>query len=87
MLAQTIQLNNPSGLQARAASLFVQVAKRYEAGVYLQKDGRTYNGKSIMSVLSMGAGCGSIIDLRVVGDDEPEAMDGLLKLLNEDLTE
>jgi len=83
MLTQEITIINKLGLHARAAAKFVGVAGRYPCQI---KVGRTVeslvDGKSIMSVMMLAAGKGSSIQLQTVGEQEAEAMQGLIELIN-----
>lgn len=81
MIKKDIVLENEPGLHARPASLFVKEAARYKADVSIIKDGREFNAKSIMGILSMGAGKGEKITIVTEGEDEGEAMEGLIDLL------
>jgi phosphocarrier protein len=80
---RTVQLTliNPLGLHARAASKFVDVAKGYGSQITLVKDGKTVDGKSIMSLLLLGAPVGSVLELVIEGDDEDAATNGLCELV------
>lgn len=80
---RTVQLTliNPLGLHARAASKFVDVAKGYGSQITLVKDGKTVDGKSIMSLLLLGAPVGSVLELVVEGEDEDAATNGLSELV------
>jgi catabolite repression HPr-like protein len=71
----TVQLK--SGLQARPAALFVQEANRYNADVFVEKEGKKVNAKSIMGIMSLAVGAGSELNLSVDGPDEREAIEAL----------
>jgi phosphocarrier protein len=60
---------NDLGLHARAATLLVQTASKYSSDLYISKDGRQINGKSIMGVLLLTAGKGTELDIQAVGED------------------
>lgn len=83
MLNHEIIIINKLGLHARAAAKFVGVAGRYPCQIRV---GRTLNslvdGKSIMSVMMLAAGKGTSIQLQTDGDQEAEAMQGLIELIN-----
>lgn len=64
-----VEVCNKLGLHARPASLFVKTANRYESEVFVEKDGETINGKSIMGLLMLAAGPGSKLTLRAEGAD------------------
>lgn len=81
MRSTTLTLVNPLGLHARAASKFVDVAKAYSSTITLTKEGQEVDGKSIMSLLLLGAPVGSQLGLSVEGDDEDEAMAGICELV------
>jgi phosphocarrier protein HPr len=65
----TLTIENDLGLHARAATMFVKVAARYEAEIFVEKGGREVNGKSIMGLLTLVAALGTQINLRSVGKD------------------
>lgn len=85
MVEKPIVLQTSIGLMGRPAASFIQAAKRHEADVYLEKDHKIYNGKSIMSVLGMGAGKGAKFILRVDGPNEEETLKSLCDFLEHDL--
>lgn len=80
-------LNNETGLHARPASMFIKEASKYSSEIKVIKDEREYNGKSIMGVLSMGAGKGSKLTIAAEGVDENEAVKGLEKLIDSNFGE
>jgi phosphocarrier protein len=75
-------LKNETGLHARPASLFVREANNYKSIIRLIKDSKEYNGKSIMSVLSMAACKDTKITIIAEGEDELESVNALKNLLN-----
>jgi phosphocarrier protein HPr len=81
MRSTTLTLINPLGLHARAASKLVDVAKSYASSVTLTKEGKDVDGKSIMSLLLLGAPVGSHLELSVEGDDEDAALAGITALI------
>jgi len=83
VLHTTLKIINPLGLHARAASKFVNLAKSFEAGVTLGKDGNQADGKSIMNVMLLAAPVGSEVELQVTGPDEEEAFAALRDLIND----
>ncbi len=74
-----LTIENELGLHARAATMFVQLASKYHSEIFVSKDGREVNGKSIMGVLTLVAAKGSKIHVRVEGEDA----DDLLKAITE----
>jgi phosphocarrier protein HPr len=83
MASKTSELKivNPLGLHARAAAKLVALAGKYKSDVWIGKDGQEVNGKSILGVLMLACGQGSIITLRVEGRDAHEAHDALAALV------
>ncbi len=79
---KTIQIQNPQGLHARPASLFVQIANKYESDITVKKDDEVVNGKSIMGLLVLGANQGSIIEVEISGEDALEMMKELESFLS-----
>lgn len=81
MFEQLVKVRNEIGLHARPASLFIQEAIKYSSHIEVIKDEKIYNGKSIMSVLSMSAGKGSELNIRAEGEDEEQAVKALVELI------
>lgn len=81
MVETNLEVKLKSGLQARQAALFVQEANRYKSEVYLQKDEKKVNAKSIMGIMSLAIARGTSVTLIADGKDENEALDGLTKLI------
>jgi len=82
MIEQDITIVNKLGLHARAASKLVNCASSFSAEVWLKRGDREINGKSIMGVLTLAAGKGTLITIRTDGDDESTAMSVLQELIN-----
>ena len=80
MLKREIKIVNKLGLHARASAKLTQVASKYSAAVWLSRNGRRVNAKSIMGVMMLAAGLGSTVELETDGADESEAMDTIAKL-------
>ncbi len=70
-------ITNRLGLHARAASRFVQISNKFDAEIFIAKDGQEVNGKSIMGILILAAACGSVVTLRAEGSDAQSAIDSL----------
>lgn len=87
MFKQEVTLQNETGLHARPASLFVKEASRFTSDVKVFKEGKEYNAKSIMGILSMGAGKGDNILIQAEGEDAKEAVKVLAKLVNDGFNE
>ena len=81
MYEQKVILTNEIGLHARPASIFIRAAVKYSCDITVEKNGRSYNAKSIMSVLSMSASNGDELTLRADGDKEEEAIKSLVDVV------
>ena len=77
MAEKTVTVNIKPGLQARQAALFVQEANRFAADIFLKKEERQVNAKSIMGVMSLAIASGTKISLIVNGSDEDQAIASL----------
>jgi phosphocarrier protein HPr len=74
-------VTNATGLHARPAARFVELARGFESSLKLEKDGRQGNAKSLVSVLKLGLAQGSVVALHADGPDEDRAVDELSELL------
>lgn len=83
MLEHSVEIINKLGLHARAAAKFVTTASQFESEIELGFNGNQVNGKSIMGVMMLAAGKGSVIDLKVDGPDEQQASQALIELINQ----
>ncbi|MBS4195398.1 HPr family phosphocarrier protein [Lederbergia citri] len=77
MAVKEVEVKLNTGLQARSAAQFVQEASRFLSDVFIEKDGRKVNAKSIMGLMSLAIGPGATIKLLAEGNDEEEALDTL----------
>jgi phosphocarrier protein len=76
-----VRITNRLGLHARAAARFVHTANRFRSRISALRDGRTMDGKSILGILLLAASQGSTLTLEADGDDEKEALDALVRLV------
>ncbi|MGI6144427.1 MAG: HPr family phosphocarrier protein [Clostridia bacterium] len=83
MLVEKFVIQNKTGLHARPASLFVKKASSFKCSIKIKKDETEVDAKSMLSVLTLGAGQGTTITITTDGEDEKEAMQELLNLLQE----
>ncbi|AKJ69255.1 phosphocarrier protein HPr [Pandoraea thiooxydans] len=81
MLRQETKIINKLGLHARASAKLTQLAARFQSEVWLTRNGRRINAKSIMGVMMLAAGIGSTIEVETEGQDETQAMDAILQLI------
>lgn len=82
-----VTLENETGLHARPASLLVKEASKYKSNITIELDGQEYVAKSIMSVLSMGAGKGTHLIFKAEGEDEEAAIEGIKNLIDQNFGE
>ena len=83
MRCQTITVLNRLGLHARAAAKFVSLASEFESETTLTRDGKQVNGKSIMGIMMLAAGRHVVLELRIDGADEEQAIAKLSALVIE----
>ena len=83
MIRTEITLTNRLGLHARAASKLVQTAADFDSQVWIERNGRRVNAKSIMGVLLLAAPCGAELVLEVSGEDEKAASQALCSLIED----
>ncbi|MEI7909887.1 MAG: HPr family phosphocarrier protein [Verrucomicrobiota bacterium] len=74
MVKQDFTILNKLGIHARPAAQFVKIANRYQADIFVERDGEEIDGKSIMGVMMLAAGHGSVITVTAEGSDESAAM-------------
>jgi len=82
MLQQDAQIINKLGLHARASAKLTHLASQYPCEVWLSRAGKRVNAKSIMGVMILAAAQGSTITIEISGEQEQEAMDAILGLIN-----
>lgn len=78
---------NASGLHARPATFFIQKANCYRCTLWVEKDDRKVNAKSLLGVLSLGIAKGMTVTLIADGQDEDSALEGLTALINSGFAE
>ena len=76
-----VTICNRKGLHARASAKFVKCAETFDATVRVMRDGQTVGGTSIMGLMMLAAGPGSVITLEAEGPEGPEAIDALVALV------
>ena len=82
MISREVTITNSIGLHARPATFFIQKANAYKSSVWVEKDDRRVNAKSLLGVLSLGIAQGMTILLIADGQDEEDALNGLSELIN-----
>ena len=83
MAERDIEITNKLGLHARASAKLTQTAAQFQSEVWLSRNGRRVNGKSIMGVMMLAAARGTSIKLETLGPDENEALDALVALVED----
>ena len=82
MITQNVTVKNSIGLHARPATFFIQKANSFRSSIWVEKDDRKVNAKSLLGVLSMGIARGMSITLVADGQGEEEALQGLIALID-----
>ena len=79
--SRSVEIVNKRGLHARASAKFVKLAAEFEAEVTVTRDGQTVDARSIMGLMMLGAGPGSVLELRAEGVEAEAALDALSELI------
>ena len=85
MIEEKVIITNEEGLHARSAARYIQEAIKYQCKITLIKGNLEYDGKSILSVLSIGAFKDTEITIRCEGEDEKAALENLVDLIENEL--
>ena len=83
MLKRSIRVVNKLGLHARASAKLTQLASKFASGIWIERNGRRVNAKSIMGVMMLAAGLGSTVEIETDGADELDAMGAIERLFAE----
>ena len=83
MIQQDLEIVNKLGLHARASAKFTQLAAKYKSEIWLTRNGRRVNAKSIMGVMMLAAGKGAKVTLEANGLDETDALQALTALIGD----
>lgn len=81
MVENSVKVDLDTGLQARPAAKFVQEANRYSSHLFLEKDGKKVNAKSIMGLMSLAIANGEEIKIIADGPDEEDALNHLIEFV------
>ena len=87
MYTKEATINNQVGLHARPATFFIQKANEFKSSIWVEKEERRVNAKSLLGVLSLGIVQGTVIQLIADGPDAEEAVEALAELLSGDFGE
>ncbi|MDR0821952.1 MAG: HPr family phosphocarrier protein [Oscillospiraceae bacterium] len=81
MIVKQVEVKSPVGLHARPATFFIQKANEYKTSIWIEKEERRVNAKSLLGVLSLGVTGGTTISLIADGADEEDAVAALIELI------
>ncbi|WP_409276355.1 HPr family phosphocarrier protein [Neobacillus sp. SCS-31] len=84
MVEKEVEVKLKTGLQARPAAQFVQEANRFSADVFLLKDGKKVNAKSIMGLMSLAVSSGAVITIAADGPDDNAAVEALAQYVSKE---
>lgn len=87
MYTKEITVKNEVGLHARPATYFIQKANEFKSGIWVEKEERRVNAKSLLGVLSLGIMQGTVITLMADGNDEQDAVESLSALIDNNFGE
>ena len=82
MCVKDVVIKNQVGLHARPATFFIQKANEFKSSIWVEKEERRVNAKSLLGVLSLGIAKGMTVTLIADGQDEEAAVEALVKLVN-----
>lgn len=82
MVTKSVIITNKVGLHARPATFFIQKANDFRCSIWVEKEDRKVNAKSLLGVLSLGIVCGTEISIIADGIDEAQAVETLAELVN-----
>ncbi|MFT3953642.1 MAG: HPr family phosphocarrier protein [Piscinibacter sp.] len=83
MIRTTVTISNKLGLHARASAKLTKLAGGFASDVFMSRNGRRVNAKSIMGVMMLAAGMGTEVEIETSGPDEQQAVDALVALIND----
>ena len=87
MIAKEVVIKNQVGLHARPATFFIQKANEFKSSIWVEKEERRVNAKSLLGVLSLGIVKGTTINIIADGADEDAAIETLSELIDSDFNE
>ena len=87
MVSSDVTVQNSVGLHARPATFFIQIANEFKSSIWVEKDERRVNAKSLLGVLSLGIVKGTTIKIVADGSDEEEAVKTLVGLIESNFSE
>ena len=83
MIKTSITVSNKLGLDARASAKLTKLASSFQSDVFLSRNDRRVNAKSIMGVMMLAAGIGTAVELEATGPDEQAVIDAIAALIDD----
>jgi phosphocarrier protein HPr len=83
VIKKTVRISNKLGLHARASAKLTKLAASFRSEVFMSRNGRRVNAKSIMGVMMLAAGLGTDVEIEIDGEDEAQAMQALVALIGD----
>ncbi len=83
MIRTAVNISNKLGLHARASAKLSKLAGTFSSDIFMSRNGRRVNAKSIMGVMMLAAGLGAEVEIETDGADERQAIDALIALVND----
>ena len=87
MYSKSVVINSQVGLHARPATFFIQKANEFKSTIWIEREERKANAKSLLGVLSLGIVSGTEVNIIADGEDEEKAVEALEALINSDFAE
>ncbi|MBQ7800215.1 MAG: HPr family phosphocarrier protein [Oscillospiraceae bacterium] len=87
MFVKEVEVKNQVGLHARPATFFIQKANEFKSSIWVEKEERRVNAKSLLGILSLGIIGGTVIKIIADGDDEAAAVESLIALVDSGFSE
>lgn len=87
VISKEVTINNQVGIHARPATFFIQKANEFKSSIWIERDERRVNAKSLLGVLSLGIVKGTTVNIVADGVDENEAIATLSELIDSDFSE
>ena len=80
MTEQLVRIQNRAGIHLRPAGMLVDVSKNFKSTIHIEKENFKINGKSILGIMTLGAGYGTELKIIAEGEDEKEAVEAIIRL-------
>ena len=87
MFLKDVTVKNQVGLRSRPATFFIQKANEYKSSIWVEREERRVNAKSLLGVLSLGVCKGDVVTIEADGPDEEEALEGMVALIMSGITD